>query len=121
MSHKDPSKTDTMKAAHQDLEETKGSVRDAWISWDYHQGYELRDAAARRLSIATMMQAAFTAGWESGGGDERLEVIEKLNAMIGECCAGDVGWPNCEAYGCGTLQGLITELGSVPDYGEVEG
>ncbi len=112
----DPSKTDAMKSVHQ-IEETKGSVRDAWISWDHHQGFELRDADT--LSIATIMQAAFTAGWESGGGDERLEVIEKLNAWIGEHCAEDIGKTSCDED-CEIFQRLIGELGSVPEYGEVE-
>lgn len=115
MSHKD-SKTDTINVVRDEIENKTGSVRDAWISWNHHQGGELRDADS--LSIATIMQAAFTAGWEFGGGNQRLEVIETLNAWIGEHCAEDIG-KACDED-CEIFQRLIGQLGGEPHYGDIE-
>lgn len=58
---------------------------DAWIAWDHHEGLDLRNEELEAVGVSEVMKKAFRAGWESAGGDQRLEVLDKLEEVINDC------------------------------------
>lgn len=90
----------------------------AWISWDHHEGADSRlEAHAQQNGkftpdlLSGFQHEGFMAGWHAAGGELRLEVVDKLQGMIAECCGEEAGEEFCESYGCGTLVNLLSALG----------
>ncbi len=66
------------------------SVQSAWIVWDHHEGMDVRDDGSG-LTAQEKMAKAFQAGWESAGGDQRLEAVADETGVAGHPGAVYVG------------------------------
>lgn len=65
------------------------AVKNAWVSWDHHEGRDLRTIHKNLFSVSEVMHKAFKAGWEQAGGDQRLEAVEQIQVLMGDCPCHD--------------------------------
>lgn len=72
----------------------------AWVSWDHHEGKDLRDNLEKPLGLSEIMHKAFKAGWEDAGGDQRLEAVDLVSGEISACPCHDPGDENDEDKLC---------------------
>ena len=86
----------------------------AWVSWDHHEGLSVRhelDAQEGVLGISDVMRKAFKAGWEAAGGDQRLEAVEQLQLLIGDCPCHDRQYSESDlCVTCTALNGVLKIL-----------
>lgn len=81
------------------------AVDNAFVSWAHHSDLDglLRKGQA--------FKAAFQAGWDHAGGNERLAAIERMQVSVSNCCGEKVGEKFCESFGCGSLNEIMKILG----------
>ena len=92
------------------------TARTAWVVWDHHHGMDVRDADSG-LTVQEKMEKAFKAGWDSAGGDQRLDTVDRVENKIEGCCgigsdsAKDIKHAHtCTRTPCWWLTRLLTTL-----------
>ncbi len=88
----------------------------AWISWDHHDGMDVRDADSG-LTAKEMMERAFRAGWELAGGAQRAAAVDEIEGRVDGCCGleGDdiFDASRCKpGMSCWELKRLLTTMGA---------